>query len=296
MENKLIELYDHVCNKYNDLLRWNVQRFSRNSNTGEITDEEIITIYLFCMAFEEKYKIKSMHRHISKYWHSWFPKLPTYQTFSNRLNRISEAFPLLVSSLMEQFETKPDCLQILIGDSLPVITCSHKRAGLVAPQLTDKGYCATKKLHYYGVKIHALALKNSGSLPLPKFLSITQASIHDLTALRPVLEETFSDAIFLDKAYCDAELDRRMEQNNNQLMTPIKNKKGLSDIAKQFNKASQDMFGTAISKIRQPIESLFNWINELTQIQNASKVRSEAGLRVHVFGRLAAALLVLSNF
>lgn len=296
MENKLIELYDHVCNKYNDLLRWDVQRFSRNSSTGEITDEEILTIYLFCMAFEEKYKIKSMHRHISKYWLSWFPKLPSYQTFSNRLNRISEAFPLLVSSLMEPFEAKSDCLPILIGDSLPVITCSHKRAGLVASPLADKGYCATKKLHYYGIKIHALALKNSGSLPLPKFLNITPASIHDLTALRPVLEETFSDAIFLDKAYCDAELERRMEQNNNQLMTPIKNKKGLSDIAKQFNKASQDMFGTAISKIRQLIESLFNWINELAQIQNASKVRSEAGLRVHVFGRLAAALLVLSNF
>lgn len=131
MENKLIELYDHICNKYNDLLRWNVQRFSRNSSTGEITDEEILTIYLFCMAFEEKYKIKSMHRHISKYWLSWFPKLPSYQTFSNRLNRISEAFPLLVSSLMEPFEAKSDCLPILIGDSLPVITCSHKRAGLV---------------------------------------------------------------------------------------------------------------------------------------------------------------------
>ncbi len=46
---------------------------------------------------------------------------------------------------------------------------------------------------------------------------------------------------------------------------------------------------------RQPIESLFNWINEKTGIQRASKVRSYQGLLVYAFGRLAAAMLLLSN-
>ncbi|MHB1104890.1 MAG: hypothetical protein ACYCZ2_00890 [Lutibacter sp.] len=44
----------------------------------------------------------------------------------------------------------------------------------------------------------------------------------------------------------------------------------------------------AVSAIRQPIESFFNWINEKTQIQNASKVRSFKGLIVHIFGKLPA--------
>ncbi|MBF0300334.1 MAG: transposase [Oligoflexia bacterium] len=52
-----------------------------------------------------------------------------------------------------------------------------------------------------------------------------------------------------------------------------------------------------ISGIRQPIESLFNWLNEKTGIQNASKVRSSKGLLVHVFGKLAAALvMIIFNF
>ena len=51
---------------------------------------------------------------------------------------------------------------------------------------------------------------------------------------------------------------------------------------------------TAVSRIRQPIETLFGWIEEKTGIACASlpagKVRSYNGLMVHVFGKLAAAM------
>lgn len=46
--------------------------------------------------------------------------------------------------------------------------------------------------------------------------------------------------------------------------------------------------------MRQPIESLFSWIDEKTGIQQASKGRSCQGLLVHVFGRLAGAMLILA--
>ena len=50
---------------------------------------------------------------------------------------------------------------------------------------------------------------------------------------------------------------------------------------------------TTISRIRQPIESWFNWLNQKTHIQNASKVRSTKDLLAPVFGRLAAAMIAL---
>ena len=59
---------------------------------------------------------------------------------------------------------------------------------------------------------------------------------------------------------------------------------------KQTDQAFSDAFNKAVSTIRQLIESLFNWINELTHIQNASKVRSSKGLKLHTFGKLAAAI------
>ncbi len=292
----LIKLYDYVCDEYNDYLRWNVQRFSSNQQEGQISDEEIITIYLFCVAYEEKYKVKSIHKHITKYWKSWFPTLPSYQRFNDRLNRIADVFPLLVERIIEIHGQFPKEMDILIGDSLPIMTCSHKRAGKVAPELTSKGYCAVKKLHYFGSKLHLLGQRRYGTIPFPKKVGITPTSVHDLTALNPVLEVAVAEATFLDKAYCDRTLDQNMSKIGNQLMTPIKDVKGMCPLLKQFDKAYNELYNTAISVIRQPIESLFNWLIQLTNIQNASLVRSESGLNVHIFGKLAAGLIVLANF
>jgi hypothetical protein len=295
--NNLIKLYYHVCDKYNEQLRWEVQRHSNNNHQrGIITDEELLTIYLFCVAYEEKYKIKSMYKCIKNHWHSWFPLLPSYQAFNARLNNLCDAFPILLTDFMNQVPINSDSLKILLGDSLPIITCSHKRGGKVAKELTDKGFCATKKLHYYGVKIHLLGLRRACTIPLPQYIEVTPASIHDLSASRNILEKIDADITILDKAYADADLAKQMQQNGNILLTPIKDKKGWGAALKQTDQAFNDIFNKAVSSIRQPIESLFNWMNELTQIQNASKVRSANGLKLHLYGKITVALMVMTNF
>jgi hypothetical protein len=48
-----------------------------------------------------------------------------------------------------------------------------------------------------------------------------------------------------------------------------------------------------VSYIRQPVESLFNWLNVKTGLQQANKVRSIAGLLVLVFARIADAFIAL---
>uniref|UniRef100_UPI001A949844 hypothetical protein n=1 Tax=Legionella yabuuchiae TaxID=376727 RepID=UPI001A949844 len=72
------------------------------------------------------------------------------------------------------------------------------------------------------------------------------------------------------------------------LLTPVKKEKG-----QNFLDAADQWLSTAISQVRQPVESLFNWVNEKPGIQIASKVRSYQGLIVHVFGKLAAALFLM---
>jgi len=290
---QLIKLYYHICWHYNNSLQYNVQRFSKNSNTGEITDEELVTIYLYCMCYEEKRTLTSMHNHIKRYWKSWFPQLPSYQTFVDRINQLSDVFLELTYIQMSLLFEQSTDISVILGDSFPIITCSAKRLGKVAQNITSKGYCATKKLHYFGVKLHALAIKRTLKLPLPNFIGISPASVHDLTAIKPILE-TFENATFvLDKAYVDKDLTEKMNEKNATLLTPIKEIKGLPDVLQKFNRAFNDTFNTAVSKIRQPIESLFNWLNEKTNLQNASKVRSENGLKVHVFGRISSALWLM---
>lgn len=295
--NNLIKLYCHVCDKYKEQICWEVQRFSNNHHPeAMITDEELITIYLFCTGYEEKYKIKSMYRHIKAYWSSWFPLLPSYQAFNARLNKLCDAFSLLLVDFFNMPPMAEHSMKILVGDSFPVVTCSHKRSGKVAKELTGKGYCATKKLHFYGVKVHTFGISRPATMPFPQYFDVTPASVHDLTASRFVLEKIPAGASVLDKAYADADLAKAMKANNNLLLTPLKNKKGWEAGLRQKDQAFNDGFNKAVSTLRQPIESLFNWINEQTQIQNASKVRSSNGLKLHLFGKLAAALMILSDF
>ena len=72
------------------------------------------------------------------------------------------------------------------------------------------------------------------------------------------------------------------------LCTPRKKPKGVTETLISSN--AQD---TSISIRRQPIESLFNWLQVKTGIQMASKVRSLKGLLLHTFGKLAAAIAIL---
>jgi len=288
----MIALYYYICECYFTELRWHCQRFS-NNHSPDFTDEELLTIYLFSVSEEEKFKVKSIHRFAKKYLNDWFPCLPSYQTFNDRLNRLAPVFAPLVKSLLRDVDTLGVRFDISLLDSMPIITCSGKRAGKVAPQLTDKGYCSTKKLHYYGAKLHGIAFHRKGKLPFPEFFCLTGAAEHDLNAVREILPAFKNRAVFADKAYANEDLKLSLEEIHKvQICTPVKLIKGESEQIRQIKRAADNLFSTAVSRIRQPIESLFNWLIEKTDIQRASKVRSNNGLIVHVFGKIAAAISI----
>ncbi|MFA5300093.1 MAG: transposase, partial [Lutibacter sp.] len=53
---KLIKIYDYVCKKYEQELKYSCERFS-NNNQPVFTDQEVITIYLFSIYEEQKFKL-----------------------------------------------------------------------------------------------------------------------------------------------------------------------------------------------------------------------------------------------
>jgi len=292
-EDKLIEIYFYICEKFEKDLKYCCQRYS-NNNEPEFTDQETMTIYLYTVHQEQRFKCKQIHRFADDYLRSWFPKLPSYSAFNNRINRLSEAFTHLVRPLLAEFIPKDCSSEVSLLDSMPIITCSGKRAGKVAPELTDKGYCSTKGMYYYGVKLHALAYHNKGHLPFPEELLITPASENDLNVFRNAWSNIENRTFYGDKIYLDKNFFHDFATSKNSVMlTPVKGIKNQSMWEKQFDKASNDLFSTAVSKVRQPIESLFNWFIEKTDFQRASKVRSTKGLIVHVFGKIAAAYIYL---
>lgn len=290
-ELKLIFIYLYICDIYDSKLRSACERFSNNNNP-DFTDQEVLTIYLYSMNVEQRLKIKQIHEYASDHLRSWFPLLPSYEAFIMRINRLSEAFKNLAEVLLSGYCPQDCDLSISLMDSLPIITCSGKRMPSVAKEITDKGYCSTKSMYYYGLKLHALAFLRPDHLPFPESIVITPASENDLNVHKQYWCSIPNRSFYGDKIYSDTELLKDMASlNNSKVLTPVKAVKGQSEITNQWGKAANDLYSRAVSRVRQPIESLFNWIIEKTDIQRASKVRSTKGLLVHVFGRIAAAFI-----
>ena len=292
-ELRLIAIYFYVCERYENELKYMVQRYSNNS-TPEFTDPEIMTIYLYVMQQEQRFRLSQIHAFAQDYLRSWFPMLPSYQAFVYRINKLSEAFSALITTLLLQLQPS-DCLtECSVLDSMPVITCFGKRKAKVARDITDKGFCSTKALYYYGLKLHTLAFVRPKQLPFPEQFVITPASENDLNVFKQDWSHIEQRTFYGDKIYNDAPLLKELKaQKNSVILTPVKGVKNHSEQVKQWNKAAADLFSTAVSTIRQPIESLFNWLIEKTDIQRASKVRSTKGLLIHIFGRIATAFLYL---
>jgi len=161
----------------------------------------------------------------------------------------------------------------------------------VAREITGKGYCSAKRLHYFGAKLHGIAFRREGRLPVPEFFGLTGASEHDLNAVREILPRLGGRAVIGDKAYFKKDFGEILKMEHDVcIYTPVKLVKGETEKTRQFKHAADKLYSTAVSRLRQPIESLFNWLIEKTDIQRASKVRSTKGLVVHVFGRIAAAI------
>ncbi len=233
-----------------------------------------------------------MHNFTKDYLQSWFPKLGSYVAFTTRLNNLSEALRRFCECIITEFTPKECSAEFSLLDSMPVITCSGKRAGKVAQELTDKSFNSTKNLWYYGVKLHALNYYNKATLPYPESIVISKASESDLTIFKENWSKIKDRSFFGDKIYFNQDFFENLyTENNCTMFTPIKAIKGKTKELKQRDFAYEKLFSKAVSTVRQPIESFFNWINEKTQIQNASKVRSTKGLIVHLFGKLAACFL-----
>jgi hypothetical protein len=253
-----------------------------------------MTIYLYAVHEEQRFKVKQIHRFAHDYLRSWFPDLGSYQAFNNRINRLSEAFKKLLEPLLLEFIPEDCCLDQSLLDSMPIITCSGKRTPKVATEIVDKGRCSSKGIYYHGLKLHALAFRRSGTLPFPEQLLLSSASANDLTIFKTAWADISNRTFWGDKIYYNRDFFKELEVNNNTVMlTPVKAVKGQSLQEKQRNKAADDLFSKAVSSVRQPIEAFFNWLIEKTDIQRASKVRSTKGLLVHVFGKMAAGFIHL---
>ena len=92
-ELKLISIYLYIGDIYDSKLFSACERFS-NNNDPDLTDQEVLTIYLYTMNVEQRLKIKQIHGYASDHLRSIFLLLPSYDAFLMRICLSQKAFSL----------------------------------------------------------------------------------------------------------------------------------------------------------------------------------------------------------
>jgi len=290
MKEKLITLYCLICHLCQHSTVANEMQRLSNNDRPQFTDEECITVYLWGI-MNGHWSNKAIWTYIHDYWKEWFPKLPKYKGFNYRLCALAGTLQVLTEVICEEMEL-PEETKERLTDSMPIVVAKSVRSGFAktAGDICNKGYCASKREYYYGVKLHFLGQRRIGALPKPEGICISKASEFDLTVAKRWLTNFHDFPLFCDKAYADKKWANDLFTFQNiTLITPKKLAKG----QKELNPGDK-LFSSFVSSIRQSVESFFAWLQEKTRIQSASKVRSANGLITHIFGRLAAAFLMLA--
>lgn len=290
----LINLYCTIC-QCNDTRFLTKLQHRSNNKSAQFTDMELITVYLWGQGTGLSTR-KDIYNFTKTYLLDWFPKLPSYQAFCRRLNRLAEAFAALAEIWTEQKLATIENSNCYLLDSCPITVATGSRSNYskTAREICNLTRNSTKNQWYHGVKLHAFVLSRPHRLPLPCALQVSKASLCDLWAARQIdldCAPVSNGKLYADRAYIDKDWREWLKQERNiTIITPRKKQK-------YDTLCSEDAASTFVSSVRQPIESYFNWLNAKTGIQNASLVRSYAGLLFHIFSCLAfAAFLQLFNY
>ena len=175
--------------------------------------------------------------------------MPSYQAFNHRLNLLDSAFHAIGTRLLDTLAETDHLI-----DSMPVMlaTGAFSRRARVARDVANIGYCAAKQLHFHGVRLHFVARRGTGHMPLPKNILLREASVHDLTSVKEREICLPNSTLLGDKAFCDTTLKLEFKHQNTLLLT-LKNKPRGAELS-CFDKEQNRL----IIRLRQPIESFFN--------------------------------------
>jgi hypothetical protein len=154
--------------------------------------------------------------------HGYIPHMLSKSRFSRRLHRMKELFLILFDLLGTTWKTlNTDSIYII--DSLPIAVCDNiriRRSKIYSDE-DFRGYQASKKRYFYGLKIHLMVTKDGQ--PVECFL--TPGSFGDVDALKSYAYELPDGSIiYADKAYNDYEIEDLLKEVDHIQLIPMRKK------------------------------------------------------------------------
>jgi len=154
--------------------------------------------------------------------HGYIPHMVSKSRFSRRLHRIKDLFIILFDLLGQIWKTlNTDSIYVI--DSLPIAVCDNiriRRSKIYSDE-NFRGYQASKKRYFYGLKIHLMVTQEGQ--PVECFL--THGGFGDVDALKYYAYELPNGAIiYADKAYNDYEIEDLLKEVDHLQLLPMRKK------------------------------------------------------------------------
>jgi hypothetical protein len=185
----------------------------------QMNDAEIMTTALIAALFFRG-NHESARAMLKQY--GYIPQMLSKSRLSRRLHRIKGIF-IVLFNLLAQIWKMLNMDTIYVIDSLPVAVCDNiriRRAKIYSHE-EFRGYQASKKRYFYGLKIHLMVTQDGQ--PVECFL--TPGSFGDVDALKYYAYELPDGSIiYADKAYNDYEIEDLLKEVDHLQLLPMRKK------------------------------------------------------------------------
>ena len=154
--------------------------------------------------------------------HGYIPGWISKSRFNRRLHRLKDTVAIAFDFLGQMWKTL-EADGIYVIDSFPVSVCDNiriRRAKLYQDE-THRGYQASKRRYFYGLKIH-LMVTSAGQ---PVECVLTPGSVSDVQVLKNYAYDLSpGSVVYADKAYNDYEIEDLLAEVEGIRLLPIRKK------------------------------------------------------------------------
>ena len=154
--------------------------------------------------------------------HGYIPHMVSKSRLSRRLHRIKDIFIVFFNLLSQTWKTlNTDAIYVI--DSIPIAVCDNirMRRSKIDSHEDFRGYQASKKRYFYGLKIHLMVTQDGQ--PVECFL--TPGSFGDVDALKYYAYELPEGSIiYAEKAYNDYGIEDLLKEVDHMHLLPMRKK------------------------------------------------------------------------
>jgi hypothetical protein len=154
--------------------------------------------------------------------HGYIPHMLSKSRFNRRLHRIKEIFLVFFDFLAQIWKTL-NTEAVYVIESIPIAVCDNMRIrrSKIYSDEDFRGYQASKKRYFYGLKIHLMVTQDGQ--PVECFL--TPGGFGDVDALKYYAYALPDGSIiYADKAYNDYEIEDLLKEVDHIQLLPMRKK------------------------------------------------------------------------